>query len=166
MVMVARGARKPAVHSGTAARHCTFPLLQQTGGQTMISRTLLAAVLAVGTGTAAVAQVEVNTPGVHLKTPGGGVDLNINVGNKVAPTDAWLGRAVYSADGKHVGDVSAIAKDQVYADIGGFLGIGETRVLLDNSQILSVLHDRIVLSLTEAETKNLPPVDKIPAAPK
>ena len=72
------------------------------------------------------------------------------------PTDAWIGRAVYSADGKHLGEMAAIASDQVYADIGGFLGIGETRVLLSDDSIHAVTDDRIVLKLTEAEAKSLP----------
>ncbi|HEY8247092.1 MAG TPA: hypothetical protein VIG38_07405 [Hyphomicrobium sp.] len=125
----------------------------------MISRSILAVVLAIGTATAARAEV-----GVQLKTPGG--HLDINVGSKVAPTDAWIGRAVYSSDGKHLGEVAAIAKDQVYADFGGFLGIGETRVLLSDDQIEGVKDNRVILKLTEAEAKSLPAVDKNAVAPK
>lgn len=132
----------------------------------MTSRSILAAVLAIGTGTAALADVQVNTPGVHVKTPGGGVELNVDVGSKVTPTDAWIGRAVYSSDGKHIGEIAAIANDQVYADVGGFLGIGETRVLLGTGQIAAVREDRIVLKLTDAETKTLPATDKNAGAPK
>jgi hypothetical protein len=132
----------------------------------MISRSLLAAVLALSTGGAALAQVEVNTPGVHVKTPGGGVDLDINVGAKVTPTEAWIGRAVYGSDGNHLGEVAAVADAQLYVDIGGFLGIGESRVLLSTSEIASVADDRITLKLTESEAKNLPATDKTPAAPK
>jgi hypothetical protein len=133
----------------------------------MISRTLLAAILAVGTATAALAQVQVETPGVQVKTPAGGVDLDIKVGSaKVTPTDAWIGRAVYGTDGNHLGEVAAIANGQLYVDIGGFLGIGETRVLLNDDQIDSVTDDRIVLKLTEAEASALPAVDKDAVAPK
>ena len=102
----------------------------------MISRTILAAILALGTGTAALAQVQVQTPGVQVKTPGGGVDLDIKVGNaKVTPTDAWIGRAVYGSDGNHLGEIAAIAAGELYVDIGGFLGIGETRVLLNDDRL-------------------------------
>ena len=133
----------------------------------MISRTLLAAILAVGTGTAALAQVQVNTPGVQVKTPGGGVDLDIKVGNaKVTPTDAWIGRAVYGNDGNHLGEVAVIADGLLYVDIGGFLGIGETRVMVKDDQIESVTDDRIVLKMTETEASALPAVDKNAGAPK
>ena len=132
----------------------------------MISRTLLAAILAVGTGTAALAQVQVNTPGVQVKTPGGGVDLDIKVGSaKVTPTDAWIGRAVYGSDGNHLGEVAVIADGLLYVDIGGFLGIGETRVLVKDDQIESITDDRIVLKMTETEASALPAVDKNAGAP-
>jgi hypothetical protein len=133
----------------------------------MISRTLLAAILAVGTGTAALAQVQVKTPGVQVQTPGGGAELDIKVGNaKVTPSDDWIGRAVYGSDGNHLGEVAAIADGKLYVDIGGFLGIGETRVLLKDDQIDSVTDDRIVLKLTETEASALPAADQEAAAPK
>ena len=94
----------------------------------MINRSILAAILAVGTGTAALAEVQVKTPGVQVQAP-----------------------------------IGAVSGDQVYADIGGFLGIGETRVLLTPDKIASVKNDRIVLKLTENEAKNLPSVDDKPA---
>jgi hypothetical protein len=63
-----------------------------------------------------------------------------------------------------VGEVSAISGDKVYADIGGFLGIGESRVLLSADQIARVEDERIDLTLTEAQTSTLPPADWEPAA--
>lgn len=131
----------------------------------MISRSILAAVLAAGTTGAALADVKVNTPGVSVKTPAGGVELNVDVGSKVKPDQAWIGRAVYSSDGKHLGEVGAIADDQIYADIGGFLGIGESRVLLSTREIGAVTNDRIVLTMTEAEAKSLPATTKEPMSP-
>ncbi len=92
----------------------------------MISRSILAALLAAGTAGAALAEVQVKTPGVDIKAPSGPVNLNVNVGSDKLPTDAWIGRPVYSIDDKKIGEVSAIVGDQVYADIGGFLGLGET----------------------------------------
>jgi hypothetical protein len=131
----------------------------------MITRTILAVILAAGTAGAALAEVEVKTPGVNVDAPSGGVDLDVNVvAAKMAPTNAWIGRAVYSSDGQHVGEVSAISGDKVYADIGGFLGIGESRVLLSADQIARVEDDRIDLTLTEAQTSTLPPADWEPAA--
>lgn len=131
----------------------------------MITRTLLAAVLAAGTAGAALADVKVNTPGARVDAPSGPVDLNIDVGSSMKPTEAWVGRAVYSSEGKHLGEVAAIADDSVYVDVGGFLGIGESRVLLTNNELGSVEPDRIVLKLTEAEAKKLPSTDAKPAAP-
>jgi hypothetical protein len=131
-----------------------------------MSRYMLAAVLALGTATAALAEegVNVKAPGVEVKTPG--PDLNIKVDASTKPTDAWIGRAVYSSDGKHLGEVAALSQDQFYADIGGFLGIGETRVLLSGDQIDSVKDDRIVLKLSEAEAKALPASDAKAVAPQ
>ena len=132
----------------------------------MISRTLLAALLAAGTAGAALAEVQVKTPGADVKAPSGGVELDIDVGSKMTPTDAWIGLAVYSADNKNIGEVSGITGDKIYMDVGGFLGIGETRVQLDDDNIAGVKDDRIDLKLTEAEAKQLPPVDKTEVAPK
>ena len=94
----------------------------------MISRTILAAALALGTAGAALADVKVNTPGVDVKAPSGRIEIDVDVGSK--PSDAWIGRAVYSSDGKHLGEVAGIAGDQVLVDIGGFLGLGETARLV------------------------------------
>ena len=125
----------------------------------MISRTIVAGIFAIGTASASLAQVEVNTPRAHVKVPGGGVDLDIKAGSNKTPTDAWIGRAIYSADGEHLGDVTGVALNQAYADIGGFLGIGEKRVALAGDSIQAVQDDRIVLKLTEAEAERLPAVD-------
>jgi len=140
----------------------------------MISRSFLAIVVAAGTAGAAVADVKVNTPGAQIRTPGGGVDLDVDVGSKMTPTDAakilpsdaWLGRGVYSIDGKHLGEVAAVTNGNMYVDIGGFLGIGESRVLLTASEIGSVTEERIVLKLTEQEAKNLPSTDSRANPPK
>ena len=52
--------------------------------------------------------------------------------------------------------MSAFSGDQVYADIGGFLGIGATTVHLSGDQIANVKDDRIDLKITEDEAKRLP----------
>lgn len=129
----------------------------------MINRAILAAALAAGTATGALAEVQVKTPGVQVEAPSGGVNLDVNVGSKLAPTDAWVGRTVYSIDGKNVGEIAAISGDQIYADLGGFLGLGETRVLLSADQIANVQDDRINLKLTKDEADKLPAVDAKPA---
>ncbi len=125
----------------------------------MTSRIILAATLALGTAGAALADVKVNTPGARVDTPAGPVDINVDVGSSMKPTEAWIGRAVYSSDGKNVGEVAAISGDSVYVDVGGFLGIGESRVLLDKGNLEAVQPDRITLKMTEAEVKSLPPTN-------
>jgi hypothetical protein len=125
----------------------------------MTIRSILAAAILAGGTSVALAEVEVKTPGVKVEAPSGGVELDVNVGSKVAPSDAWIGRAVYSSDDKHLGEVAGIADDGTYVDVGGFLGLGETRVLLSNDQIDTVQDDRIVLTLTEAQAKSLPAAD-------
>ncbi len=74
---------------------------------------------------------------------------------------AWIGKPVYSSDGQKLGEVEAFqlgADNKVtgmYADIGGFLGIGEHRVSLTPAQI-RLQADRVVLDLTAAQAKQLP----------
>ncbi len=75
----------------------------------------------------------------------------------------WIDKAVYSSEGKNVGEVVAFARDgsgkvtEMHADIGGFLGLGQTRVRLMPSQF-KLMDDRVVLSITAEETKTLPKV--------
>ncbi len=72
------------------------------------------------------------------------------------PNDQWIGRSVYSSDDKNLGEVAKLSGSDIYADIGGLLGLGETRALIKADQIQDVREDRIVLKLSEAEAKNLP----------
>jgi hypothetical protein len=83
------------------------------------------------------------------------------------PSEDWVGRAVYSSDDKDLGEVAKLNGSDIYVDIGGFLGIGETRALIKADQILDVRDDRIVLKLSEAEAKKLPAADapQEPASP-
>lgn len=75
----------------------------------------------------------------------------------------WVDKAVYSSDGKNVGEVVAFSRDgagkvtEMHADIGGFLGLGQTRVRLTPSQF-RLVDDRAVLSLTAEQTKTLPKI--------
>lgn len=81
-------------------------------------------------------------------------------------SEDWVGRAVYSSDDKKLGEVAKLSGSDIYVDIGGFLGIGETRALIKADQIQDVRDDRIVLKLPEAEAKKLPAADtQEPATP-
>ena len=75
----------------------------------------------------------------------------------------WLGRPVYSSDQKYLGDVAALNEDdqhEFYVDLGGFLALGETRIIrISSDQLLKVDDDRIVLRLTEPEARSLPTPD-------
>jgi len=77
----------------------------------------------------------------------------------------WLDKNVVSSDGKNVGEVAALQRDtsgkvsELHADIGGFLGIGETRVRLLPSQF-KFQDDQVVLSMTADEAKALPKAAK------
>jgi len=77
----------------------------------------------------------------------------------------WIDKPVYSSDGEQIGKVAAFQRDPynkvigMHADIGGFLGFGETRVNLMPAQF-KLESDRVVLSLTTAEANDLPKVQK------
>jgi hypothetical protein len=78
----------------------------------------------------------------------------------------WIGRPVYSSDNKRLGEIAALQRgpddkvSELSADIGGFLGFGETRVRVTADQIKEVKDDSLVLTLTEAEAKALPAIEK------
>jgi hypothetical protein len=73
-----------------------------------------------------------------------------------APDQQWLGRYLYSSDGKDLGKVASVKDGTVYFDMGGFLGLGATRKSITSDQIQAVKNDRIELKLSEAEVKKLP----------
>lgn len=77
----------------------------------------------------------------------------------------WVDKVVYSSDGKNVGEVAAFVRDssgkvsEMHIDIGGLMGIGETRVRLVPTQF-RLATDRVTVSLSEAQIKALPPIAK------
>lgn len=78
---------------------------------------------------------------------------------------AWVDKAVDSSDGKELGEVVTFQRDAankvigLHADIGGFLGVGETRVSLTAAQF-RLQGDRVVLHVTAAQATDLPKVQK------
>ena len=82
-----------------------------------------------------------------------------------AQANAWIKKAVYSSDGKNVGEVTALKRDatgkvsELQAGIGGFIGIGETQVRVMSAQF-KLANDRVVLSLTADQVKTLPAITK------
>ena len=77
----------------------------------------------------------------------------------------WVDKPVFSSDGKEIGEVAEFMRGTdnkvtaLHADLGGFLGMGETRVKLAPSEF-KLQGDRVVLNITEAQAKALPKMDK------
>jgi PRC-barrel domain len=75
----------------------------------------------------------------------------------------WIDKRVFSSDGKEIGEVAAFKRAadntvlEMHADIGGLLGMGETRVSVTPAQF-KLQNDRVVLTLTEQQAKALPKV--------
>ena len=76
----------------------------------------------------------------------------------------WVGKPLYSNDGKNLGEVVAFARGgdnivtEMHADIGGFLGLGETRVKLTPAQF-ELKGDRVIIEMNSAQAKDLPKVE-------
>lgn len=76
---------------------------------------------------------------------------------------AWINKVVYSSDDKNVGEVAAFARDssgkviEMHADIGGFLGLGETRVRILPSDY-TLAGDRVLLKVTAEQAKSFPKI--------
>jgi hypothetical protein len=83
----------------------------------------------------------------------------------MAQATAWKDKPVYSSDAKKIGEVrsfSRAADDSVLellADIGGFMGIGESHVRVTPTQF-DLQADRVVLKMTADQAKTLPKVQK------
>lgn len=77
----------------------------------------------------------------------------------------WINKTVYSSDGKNLGEVAAVDRDssghvrELHADIGGFLGLGETRVRVLPSQF-KLSSDRVILNITGDQANTLPKLEK------
>jgi hypothetical protein len=75
----------------------------------------------------------------------------------------WISKPIYSSDGKEIGSVVAFQRGGdtkvtgMHADVGGMFGFWRTRVTLTTAQF-DLKKDRVVLSLPEAQVKDLPKV--------
>ncbi len=119
-----------------------------------------AASLATATATFAQTTVPATPPAALTAAPmADGVTLNDQQAKE------WIDKAVYSSDAKKLGEVAAFARDgagkvtELHADVGGFLGLGETRVRLMPAQF-KLMTDRVVLSMTADQAKTLPKIAK------
>ncbi len=79
---------------------------------------------------------------------------------------ALINATVVSSDNQNVGDVAAIQRTsdgkvtELHADIGGFLGIGQTRVRVLPPQFTVTADNKILLTVTKAQLETLPKVEK------
>ncbi len=77
----------------------------------------------------------------------------------------WINKTIYSSDNKKLGEVAAFTRDssgkvtEMQADMGGFLGIGESRVRFTPAQF-KLQNDRVVLNMTADQAKSLPKAAK------
>jgi hypothetical protein len=94
-------------------------------------------------------------------TSTGGYGMNLALSD--ADAKAWVGKPVYSNDDKKIGEVEAFMRGpdnkvtEMHAGIGGFLGIGETHVVLKGNQV-KFLTDRVIVDVPSAQAKELPKV--------
>jgi hypothetical protein len=76
---------------------------------------------------------------------------------------ALKNKVVWSSDQKNIGEVVDVVRDssgrvtEMHADIGGFLGFGETRVRVAPGQF-KLVNDRVELTQTEEQAEKLPKV--------
>lgn len=97
------------------------------------------------------------TPTTPSTAPGQAMTLTDEQAN------SWVDKVVYSSDAKNVGEVAAIQRDaagkvtELHADIGGFLGLGETRVRVMPSQF-KLENDRILLNMNSEQVRALPKI--------
>ena len=94
----------------------------------------------------------------------GSASATIKAGSLVlsqADEKLWIGKPVYSSDQKNIGEVESFRRGAngevigLNAGIGGFLGLGETHVMLTSSQF-KLQGDRVVADVLSADAKNLP----------
>ncbi|MFZ4806817.1 MAG: PRC-barrel domain-containing protein [Hyphomicrobiaceae bacterium] len=95
--------------------------------------------------------------------PAAAVQVNEPLKLTADQAKSWVDKQVYSSDDKKIGEVAAFARAtdnaviEMHIDIGGFLGMGETRVKLVPAQF-NLVGDRAVLNMTSAQVKDLPKV--------
>lgn len=133
----------------------------------MSQRILLAAAAALFA-TAAIAQTPApvttpTTPTTPMATPAPATVTDLILNDTQAKS--WIDKVVYSSDGQNLGEVAAFARDasgkvqEIHLDIGGFLGMGETRVRVTPAQVRFDT-DRVVLNMSAEAAKSLPQIAK------
>ena len=115
--------------------------------------------------TPSVTQDKAATPSTQSGTQPAAQDQAAAVTMTDDQAKGWVDKAVYSSDGKEIGEVAEFKRgsdskvSELHADLGGFLGMGETRVKLMPSEF-KLQGDRVVLNITEEQAKALPKLEK------
>jgi hypothetical protein len=123
-------------------------------------RSLTGAALVLGAG---LAQAQTAPPTTPQSPPPAAMTTESKVTLTEEQAKSWIDKPVFSIDGKELGEVAGFQRAadntvlEMHADIGGLLGIGETRVSVTPAQF-KLQNDRVVLSLTEEQAKALPKV--------
>lgn len=81
----------------------------------------------------------------------------------MAPSEDLVGKDVVNAEGKEIGEISAVLGNQVIVEVGGFLGIGAREVAVDWEKITTTgTGDEMKLqtTLTKAELEAMPEYKK------
>ena len=147
-------------------------MIKLLSSASVIALLAMSPAVAQTTTTPSMAQDKSTTPGTQSATP------STQSGTQPAAQDAasavtlteqqakeWVDKAVFSSDGKEIGEVYEFKRaadnkvTELHADIGGFLGMGETRVKLSPSEF-KLQGDRVVLNITEEQAKALPKLEK------
>jgi hypothetical protein len=123
-------------------------------------RSLAGAALLLGAG---LAQAQTTPPTTPQSAPPAAMTTESKVTLTEEQAKSWIDKLVFSIDGKELGEVAGFKRAadntvlEMHADIGGLLGIGETRVSVTPAQF-KLQNDRVVLTLTEEQAKALPKV--------
>ena len=126
----------------------------------MLRTISLATILAAAIALPAIAQT---TPAPAPAAPVAVAPSAANLMLTAEQAKTWVGKPVYSSDDKKIGEVAAFTRGtdnsvtEMQANIGGFLGMGQTHVKLTTAQF-KLQGDRVVLNVTSALAKDLPKV--------
>jgi hypothetical protein len=152
---------------GTCAAHARSSPISNLTKEAFMSKAIIypmaAAALLVGAG---VASAQTTTPKSNTEPPAASTTTTADVA-KVTLTEAqaqsWVDKPVYDSDNKQIGEIVAFKRGadnvvtELHADIGGMMGMGETRVKLTPAQF-KLQGARVILNLTQDQAKNLPKV--------
>jgi hypothetical protein len=158
VLAVAASAAQRNIRSNIMNRVAPFAIAMLLAGSSAIAQTQPQTTPAPSAPTIVTPSPSV-TPTTPSTAPGQAMTLTDEQAN------SWVDKVVYSSDAKNVGEVAAVQRDstgkvtELHADIGGFLGLGETRVRVMPGQF-KLENDRIVLNMDSEQVRALPKITK------